>query len=109
MSDALLYDRQRNWFRDLMQGVKDRTQAETAAESAFREGKERADKEISTIRKTLIQRRAKEHAAAETQLHESQSAVTSHCNANCLAADKDLAEAKVKLLHEFDDAEDLAR
>ena len=47
MSDALLFDRQRDWFRTLMQQVKDRNQAEEATESAFRIGKEQAEKEIN--------------------------------------------------------------
>src|SRR5229473_1088191 len=105
MSEALLYNRQRNWFRDLMQQVKDRTQSEAATESVFRAGKERAEKEIQATRKTLAQRRAKDLAAAEANLQEALSAATAKCEADCLAADKELAEAKVRLLHEFDDAE----
>ena len=41
MSDSLLFDRQRDWFRTLMQQVKDRNDAEVKAESTFREGKEK--------------------------------------------------------------------
>ena len=81
MSDALLYDRQRDWFRTLAQLVRDRSQAEMATETAFREGKERADKEIAAARHSLIQRRDKELAGCETKLHETQTAVTARGNA----------------------------
>ena len=109
MSDALLFDRQRDWFRTLTQLVKDRNQAEEAAESAFRAGKERADKEIAAARQSLTQRRGKELAACESKLHETMAAVTARHDAESAGADKELSENKVKLLHQFDDAEDQAR
>src|SRR5262245_19593010 len=109
MSEALLYDRERDWFRTLMQQVKDRNDAETKAEAAFRESKERADKEVAAARQSLTQRRGKELAACESKLHETMSAVTTRCDAESAAADKELSENKIKLLHQFDDAEDQAR
>src|SRR5262245_62157906 len=105
MSEALLYDRERDWFRTLMQQVKDRNDAETKAEAAFRESKERADKEVAAARQSLTQRRGKELAACESKLHETMAAVTTRCDAESAAADKELSENKIKLLHQFDDAE----
>src|SRR5262245_31835772 len=109
MSNSLLYDRQREWFRALMQHVKDRHEAETKAESVFRQGKERADKEVAAARQSLAQRRGKELAACESKLHETMAAVTTRCDTESTAVDKELSENKVKLLHQFDDAEEQAR
>src|SRR5260221_11424582 len=109
MSDALLFDRQRDWFRTVMQQVKDRNDAEIKAESAFREGKEKAEKEIAAARQSLAQRRGKELAACESKLQETTAAVTARSVAESVAADKELSENKVKLLHQFDDAEEQAK
>jgi ABC-type multidrug transport system fused ATPase/permease subunit len=109
MSDALLFDRQRDWFRTLMQQVKDRNDAEVKAESTFREGKEKAEKEVAAARQALSHRRGKELAACETKLTETTATVTARSVAESAAADKELSENKVKLLHQFDDAEDQAR
>src|SRR5258706_6728032 len=98
MPDTLLFDRERDWFRTLMQQVKDRNDAEVKAESTFREAKDKAEKEVAAARQALAHRRGKELTACETKLTETTAAVTARGAAESAAADKELSENKVKLL-----------
>ena len=72
MSKPLLYDRHRDWFRDLLQLTAQRAATERSLEDAFRDGKAAADKELQTARQRLTKARDRALAEAEAKLQRAQ-------------------------------------
>jgi hypothetical protein len=109
MSTPLLYERQRDWLRDLLSLIQKRSETETGLEETYQRNKEQAEKTVQAARQTLKLRRDRDLSAAETKFEQTQRAAHELFTLESTAADKELAELRMRLTHEFDDADDRAK
>ncbi|MFL5341578.1 MAG: FtsK/SpoIIIE domain-containing protein [Gemmataceae bacterium] len=109
MSTPLLYDRHRDWFRDLLQLATMRAATERSVEDTFRDGKAAADKELQTKRQSLTKARDRALADAEAKLQRVQRELAAKADADLQANDRELTETRLRVRNQFEAAEDAAR
>ena len=109
MSSPLLFDRQRQWFADLLRLVKERTQAENRIEDQNRDAVEAAEKDVKAARQSLINRRDRETSAAEAALNRAQKAAMERFQTDSQLNDEELAKARLRISAEMDETEQKLR
>jgi hypothetical protein len=109
MPDPLLFDRQHRWLQGMLQLVQQRNDREVAIEENYHSTRSDAAAKLQTLRLALAKTKEREGTAADNKLNRDVQASEEEHKTQMQANDKELAETRLKVTQQSDEAEEKAK